>query len=620
MGEIVDSSDRLGWRAVGGAVAGVIGAVAVVVGVGFAVYSRWFASTTSASSERLGHPTFFSSDSWGIDIAGLPSLLAVTAVGLGTAVLIALGFAVLRIARGWTSYRGYGFWCAAAVVATVVVWPALVLGDHADEVWDKLRLEYPLSVQLPAALGAGTLIFAGAILLMPTLKAPNRIRQLPRRAVAVAAAAGVALSAGTVVVAVRAGDDGLHVDHITATRVAVPALPSGLGPEKYRFAIPATETNSGAADIADLVAAGTGFILSSPEGITAYDGVTGAPRWHYLRTHTKDRGNHGLLYQAGSLRPLDGGAVVLAEWATLGWTAFDAVTGEILWQKTDFTRDYTQAAEPALRPALGVPGPWRAAVPLILVDDNRIRGYDARTGARRWSTAITDSDARSHRVETVVTDTAIYRLAACSDDTSGWVTLTVLDAHSGAIVASRELDRHPTTDRYDPFAHLEALTNSVLVTWSFDNRQGSGTILLRTPAQLATATPLDRRSRQIIAADPAGPDVVISDYWTHDGSSPDRFAVLDTETGAEKYTLVGMEGWGKDPGHDLFLPDQIIETSYSAGQVLQAWSRADGRLLGSQPIAHPGQKCSNTPLRAVPGALLAVCVHKTTAELVGYPR
>ncbi|MGV9663756.1 hypothetical protein [Nocardia niigatensis] len=616
------SPEKLRWKEFAGAATGVIGAVAVVAGTGLAVYSRWFASTTSANSEQLHRRTFFTTDSWGVDIATVPTLLATTAVCLGAGMLIAAGIAAVRITRNWTDYRGFGLWCGLAVVAAVVAWPALVFGDHVIEVWGRLRLEYPLSVQLPAALGAGTLIFVGAVLLVPILMAPNRSRPLPRRIVAVAPAAGVLLSAVTVSVAVHAGDDGLHVDHTTAARAAIPAQPTGLGAEKYRFAIPARETNSAWADIGDLVPVGTGFVLSSAEGITAYDGATGMQRWHYLRTHTKHSGNYGVLYVDGSLRSLDGGTVVLARWAALGWIAFDAVTGEILWQKSDFTRDTApwtrRPYDPAQRPEVGVAGPWPAPVPLIISEDDSMQGYDPHTGARRWSTDVTVPGCGHRRVESVLTDTDIYRVSGCSSDTETWVDITVLDARTGVIRATREFARHASTGRYDPYVHLEALTNTVLIDWSSSDRIDGGTIMVRNPDQLATATPFDAQARQPIAADPAGPDVLISDFWTRDPRAPGHFVVLDTDTGAERYTLPGMDGWGRDPGHDLFLRDQIVETSYTTASAVQAWSRTDGHLLGSQPIASPGQDCANTPIRAVPAAIVVVCVSKTTAELIGY--
>lgn len=614
------SSKTLGWREYAGAITGVSGAVVAVAGFGLAVYSRWLASTTPIVPERLHRHTLFTSDSWGVDIATIPGVLAATALWLGAGLVVAVGLAALRIARAWDDYRGWGFWPAVAVLAGLMGWPILIFGDHVPQVWDRLRLEYPLSAQLPTALAAGTMILVGAVLLIPMLLHPDRVRQVPKRTVAIAAAAGVLLSAGTVTAALRAGDDRLHIDHVTAPRAVVPAVPARLGSEKYRFPIPAQPGN-GSAVIGDLVPAGVGFVLSSPEGITAYDGATGQPRWHYLRTHTEQSGRSGVQYVDGSLRSLDHYATVLARWESLGWIAFDAVSGEILWQRSDFTRDAStswalRTSESTQRPHVGAPGPWPSSAPLILSDDDRIQGYDGRTGARLWSTDVSVAGCQSRRVEIVVAEAAIYRVSACSSGDESWIAATVLDTRTGTIVATRDIGRHTSTDWHDPYVHVYALTNTVLIDWS--NGDDGGHILLRSPDQLATALNFDTHARQPIAADPSGPDILYSDYWIHDSRTPGRFAVVDTGNGAERYTLPGMDGWGEDAGHDAFLADEIIETSYSASSAVQAWSREDGRSVASRPIAGAGRDCMSTPLRVVPAAVVVVCIGKTTAELVGY--
>ncbi|MFB8005031.1 PQQ-binding-like beta-propeller repeat protein [Nocardia sp. NPDC056000] len=609
-------STTSGWRDNASAVAGVGGAIAVATGFGLALYSRWGASRTTIEPEQLHRRTWFTEDVWGVDIATVPGVLTATALWLGAGLVIAVGVAALRIARGWDDYRGWGFLPALAVLATLAGWPILIVGDRVWQVWDQLRVEYPLSQQLPTALAAGTLNCIGAALLIPYLLHPHRFR-LPTRVLAAVVVAAVLVCAGTAAAAVRAGDDRLHTDHVTAARAVIPPAPTRLGPEKYRFPIAALP-GSRSATIGDLAPAGMGFVLSSPEGITAYDGATGEPRWHYLRTHTTKSGRSGVTYVDGSLRSLDHGAMILARWKSLGWIAFDAVTGEVLWQTSDFTRDAAgrtlQSSDSVQRPQLAVPGPWPAPIPLILNDDNRIQGYDARSGTRLWSTEVTVPECQS-RNNTVVTDATVYRVASCSSDTESWIVATGLDARTGAIVATRELGRHSSTDRYDPYVRVRALTNTVVIDWATSD--DGGHLLVRSPDQLATAPTIDR-ARWPIAADPGGPDVLYSDYWARAPRAPGRFTVSDTITGGERYALAGMDGWGEDAGHDAFLRDEIIETSYSAGSAVQAWSRDDGRWTQSQPIVTVSRDCVSTPIRVVPTAVVVVCIGKTTAELIGY--
>lgn len=110
----------------------------------------------------------------------------------------------------------------------------------------------------------------------------------------------------------------------------------------------------------------------------------------------------------------------------------------------------------------------------------------------------------------------------------------------------------------------------------------------------------------------------MSDLWSGGWHTSGPFTVVDSTTGFEKYTCPGMDGWGRDSGHDAFLPTQIVETSYSESRAVRAWSRDDGRLVQTQPITRGTRDCQGTPLRIVPGAILVICVGRQTAELASY--
>ncbi|APA97490.1 outer membrane protein assembly factor BamB family protein [Nocardia seriolae] len=403
----------------------------------------------------------------------MPRAFATVACLLGGAVLIAVAIAVVRLYRDWDGHRG------------------LAHSFHAVEAWHRLRLQNPLFGQLPTAFAASALLVIGTVSAICVFVLPEQLRRLSKRALIISAVIGVVIPAATAVAAVRAGDDNRNVDHTTAARATVPARPTRLGTQQYRIRMPANWYDEGIRN-EGLVAAGTGYVVASRQGITAYDGETGTPRWHYLRRNTEYRGRDGIVYHAGTLRSADNGAVVLAEWATLGWMAFDANTGEILWQDSDFTRDANAQRD---APTFVAGEPWFAPAPLITYGRSEFRGYDARTGARLWSANLLPQGcATANYLKIRVTTTAFYRAAGCVDGADQSVIATALDPRTGAMIGNRELMRAAAVKDHNAFVGIDGDGDTVVVRWleSPDN----GEIVVRDPARLVTAAIVRDRDRE----------------------------------------------------------------------------------------------------------------------------
>lgn len=600
----IADSEQL-WRRLGAAV-GVVGAGGVIAGTALAVYSRFFASTYPLpKDEHLHHHSTLSPG--GVQIAAMPGLYATVACWLGLGMTIALVITVIRIITPGREYFGAASYLAMAAVAGLAVFPIVAIDFGASETWTIVRNEYQWFGQLPTALAAGALVTLGTLLALPILTRPLWVRELPSRALAAVLVVAVLAPAVIGFEAVRAGDDALDVDRTVAARVTPVSSPDRLGDQRYRIPISTTGTREGTA-AAELVAAGTGFVTAGHRGITAYDGVTGAERWHYLRKPPGPAGYDGIRYVSGTLSSLDGGAVVIADWNPLGWIAFDAVTGETLWQGGDITRDTADRSE---RAEIG----WAAQgapMPLIVGGDRYLRGYDPRTGRRLWSSDGSESGCTDALfLKNALTDSAVYTTLKCRDGAEYRYLAIALDAHSGATLGVRELFRQQDDTTTTPEIYASSQHGTVVIGWNTGS--GNQQLTLRDPAALTTATAAADEIMWPIAADPNGPDIVRAEV---PGPGDDQFIVRDVDTGSDRYQLSGMAGKPDRSGWVLIEPTEIIAPAALGSITLRSWHRGDGSPDATPAASDDG--CRRTRVFAVAGAVALLCERQQTAEVIGY--
>ena len=595
--------------------AGGLGAGLLVGGVGLAIYSLGFAS------DRPGGPAQFLRRTAAVDAAGLSTRYAVATLVIGVLVATTVAVAVVRPRLPWPWKDRAGTAVAIMFLGGIAALPIMAVVGHLAQRYAVIRWQYPLFASLPTAIGAGALIVAAAVLSAGVLWWPQHIRIVSLRSYSVLAAVGLLISAAVTVVAVRAGDDDVRVDHTTAPVVAVAPVPSRLGTVSYRFQAKAVHTGFGVAPL-DVVPGGAGFVVASGPGLTAYDGVTGKPRWHYLRIQPDlPAYADGVRYSPGSLHSLDGGTVVLAHWEWLGWRAFDAMTGRLLWQSSDFTRDVTaddfrigEDYEPRVTSA-----------PLIGSDDTRVTRYNARTGARTWSVAVEPSECADSRAQTAITDTSIYQLARCQDGDKRWAQVTEIDSATGTVVHTRTLGKDVGLEG-EGGALLNRIANTVVISWEPSNVSDFEQFVLTGPRQLAAASATElENSHQVVAASTDNTQQVERISRTPD--DPEPYTVIATTTGAQLYHLPGfINDMQQYPTDVVFLEHDLVQVTNRTGPREQAmqklhvrsWSRVDGHPLADQQLGEVDAE-GNCLYRAiaVPGGFLAFC-REPAAEIVGF--
>ncbi|MFB8004493.1 PQQ-binding-like beta-propeller repeat protein [Nocardia sp. NPDC056000] len=588
------------------AVLGMLGAGLVIGGTALALYSRFGAATRNLGDRWASGRDVFGE--FALPFATVPERWSGIALIWGLILVVVIAD-LLRRSRAVTLKTAVSAWLLVLALAGVNLgWYAIT--QHIPGVLAAARFEYPLFGRLPTAAAAIGLIFCGTVLLIGLLR-PALVRAAARRSLVLGLGAGLLVSATVAAVAVHAGDDGTRVDHVTADSVPVPAIPATLGTERYRVPRP---FNSDGKTLAGMVIAGTGFVIATENGLTAYDGATGTPRWHYLRSNVSADGRPGVDYTPGSLMSLDGGSTVLAQWRNGGLTAFDAVTGELLWRESEFA-DLVFGKErwPAPRER-----GWIGSTALLATDKTHTARYDARTGKHLWSTEVCESAGRDGVIST---DAALYRIATCIGrrDGAGGVRLvvTALDPATGAIMAERELGRATDVDNLiSTSAHT---AGAVVITFHAGNDPRQR-IVIDKPEHLLTARTDSTSRSALLAVDSTGTDMLIQP-----DTSPDEPVVLEIRRVADGTIVDRIEV----PGHlsvgasDLFLSDELVEAALydsdsGAHTEVRAWRRVDGALVNATPITRDGERCSDHWLVSVPGATLVPCVTDTGADLVGF--
>ncbi|MEV2226283.1 PQQ-binding-like beta-propeller repeat protein [Nocardia vinacea] len=617
------SSRWLAWLT---AAAGAVGFGLIAGGTILGIYSRFFAAQVQLDDRMVDGEDVFGS--FRLPINAVPDRFATTAAVLGALMLVvAAGIVVRGLRAREGSPRAIVLALAALVAATVTA--VIAAKAHLPGMYGRIRFEYPFFTQLPTAVAANGLVLAGTVLVIGLALRPADVHRLGRWTLVALVSLGLVATAGVTAAAVRAGDDSANIDHNTVAAVGVPAFPQRLGSERYRIPIPMIAVdrypdNGYDLRAPDIAVAGTGFVLASTQGLTAYDGATGTPLWHYLRTNAQRGEGLGVEYIPGSLRSLDDGTVVLARWDNKGWIAFDAITGQVLWTESDFTRT---APDPNTRViSVSETNPWHLPRAhdfrpgpqfLILANGTHVVRYDGRTGTSMWS--VEGCHDPNHHV--LITDTAIYRIARCKSGNDTSLTTTALDPKTGAVISTRELARIPTKADVTVLTHT--LANTIVVNWSSYDAHQSGTIILDRPDRLATVPILPGNTPTPIAADPNGPEV-LTEVPTHPYDS-DALQVTAIDESIVSYKLSGLHGRYPLPGaKDIFLATELVEATLYEGTngqphaEIHSWSRTDGTPVATYPLDRDNNRCDGSTPMAVPRAVVAICYRSTEIELIGF--
>ncbi|MFE3194947.1 PQQ-binding-like beta-propeller repeat protein [Nocardia sp. NPDC059240] len=626
--ESAESVARRGSRILGAT--GGLGCGLVLGGMLLALYSVTFASAQPENWE-----SYQGTDALN-QAHGLARHYAWTAIVLGLVVLAAVAVTAVEVVRSSRWILPTTDWVRAVVVlamgAGIVVLPVMALSGHLVRRYRDIRGDVPFFASLPTALTASGLVVVGAALMaLPVWRSmiprwrPGVVEALSlRRGLAMAVAAGLAVSGPIAAVAVVAADDTVRFDHTRAAATTVPAVPNRLGEERFRVPLPMVTTSSGSGS-PNVVVAGAGFVVASTAGLTAYDGATGAPRWHYLSTYPPVEGatapwqhdtSTRVGYSPGTLQSVDGGKVVVANWGRVGWNAFDAMTGENLWHHADYTRDIADLDQWTADPteALSTPGF------LIRRNTERMARYDGRTGKRMWSVDLPmkmdPSACYEQRISVAMTDGAIYVLVPCTHGDPSRASVTEIDPATGAVVVTREFEDADT-------ATLTRFENTVVAGWFRRTPSAFVDITLTGPRQLANTTVDDGDRTRIVAADPLGAQQIRPVY--RDAHDKDPYAVVAADTGAIRYRLPGfVDPIIPDAQNVMFLRDEIVQMPGSPGSRIltyelpvRSWSREDGHPVTSRTAGTVNYQAFPRAL-AAPGAVLVFWSFESAGEIVGF--
>ncbi|AHH21872.1 PQQ-like domain-containing protein [Nocardia nova SH22a] len=611
--ESATDTRQFGWGARIFAVLGAFGCGLVLGATALAAYSVWGASRLTTDDRLRGHDLFGSFDH--LDPSGIPGHFGLTALIAGPFVLMVAVIAVLRVRRRWSGYAEWWPLVLMSMIGGLLVAPIMAAADHLPGVWRQVRVDHPLFEQLPTGVVAAGSVVLATVFMIPVVFRPGLLRAVPWRGLGIVTVAGALVATAAAAASVVAGDDNRHVDRGTAAATAAPPVPDRAGSQRYQLQVPSMRDRGGWYD-SDIVATGTGFVVGSTDGITAYDGVTGTQRWHYLRTHNRDgRGGLRMGYRPGSLRSLDGGSVVLANWEHLGWLAFDAITGRTLWQNSEFAVD--GAEESAAFADSGAPLVFRTSPGyLLLTDRDTLTRYDAHTGKRLWTSHLECPDRRT---AVAITDRALYRMAECSQGAEDVLTATALDPGTGTVLATRELRRTETNESAGRYTEdrIELYANTAVLYWLSAPRTYDQ-LIVPAPEQLTTATRNTGEYPTPMAADPSSGQVL--SLSERRGTQPDHFPITDAITNVTSYELPGVHPYRQyKPADTAFLSQQMIQVGQDnpSGVVLRTWDRADGHPEPPTPIT---SECTRGTLSLItaPGAVLAVCTGKNSAKVFGY--
>ncbi|MFI5503487.1 PQQ-binding-like beta-propeller repeat protein [Nocardia asteroides] len=569
------------------ALAAAVGTGLLAGGVALALVSR-FGTTTVSVRDSLAQPTQFAMAA--AVLGGLTLLITLAAWLAGRRRTVDL----------WTRQHDWEQFATAAIVLMIVILAGMSWREHLPSSYDTVRATLPYFTQLPTAAAATILVAIGAILVLPLTIHMGVSRTIGRGAVTVATAVGLVIAATVGALAIHAGDDNANIDHRTADSTSPPALPARVNAEAYRLELPPLN-NRAEATGRQVLPAGTGFIVAGVDGLRAYDGATGEPRWHYLRR--PQSGKRVFALERGTTIVTADRSVVTTRWEGPSDQShritFDAVTGRILWTSDD-DNDFT--VDEKDRPARLFDSP--AAEDLIVETTKRIEAYDARTAARLWSTSRSDSGCKSTDAPIQVTADAIYHLLKCG---STW-RVTALSARTGDVVGSRDLPGNSEPD-------LDLLSNTLMASWG---GPGAAYLLANAPDQLASA-PIRSGTRPSVA-DPDGPAVLVKQ--PDSAPAAEHTAALTSIHDTASTPVPELTAWSRDSL--IFLTDQIINLNFEESPTLSLWDRRNLSSPSTTPFASSCRPKQTVPhLLLISSAVLMVCqnneaIGDATLDIIGF--
>jgi hypothetical protein len=269
----------------------------------------------------------------------------------------------------------------------------LIFAQRLLPVWHEISGKPYAGARVPLLTWAGGLVLVGALLV--AVATPWWAAKRAPRPGVLALTAGLVIGAAVGSGAAVLTQDSNQVNATTAAQVPAAALPASPAVEKWRW--------HSAEQIEDIKAAGAGVVVRGASGLTAFDGVTGAERWHYRRDDAT----------AGELRILDGGRIIATSFAEV-WHGFDAFTGELLWRADDLpTSVWTETTRSALISPADSGRPYRA--------------LDGRTGTVAWQWDVPDGCFAEGDTET--TADVVLAVVNCGESRQG--VIFGLDASSG---------------------------------------------------------------------------------------------------------------------------------------------------------------------------------------------
>ncbi|MEW2482757.1 PQQ-binding-like beta-propeller repeat protein [Mycobacterium sp. NPDC049093] len=268
--------------------------------------------------------------------------------------------------------------------------------------------EGPITVALPAAVGAWVLAIAGAV---ATVFAGFGLPWWTRRvksALVVGVVVAVVLSGAVTVAAGFAGNDSRFIDATTADRVDIPPYPTALGQHRFSVKLPGALSTSAAPQY-QIWPAGAGFVLTHAGAVTAY-GADGQERWHYRRTGPGPAAMSARIYDEGATVVVaDLGAAPSdsrhPEYVLVG---LDATTGHRLWTR----RNARLTSAFLSKSGLYDPSPF-----LIYRTEETWTRFDARTSRPMWSVANPSGDCKEQR--TADTGNRLASLLWCEREKDG---------------------------------------------------------------------------------------------------------------------------------------------------------------------------------------------------------
>ncbi|MEU3014369.1 PQQ-binding-like beta-propeller repeat protein [Nocardia asteroides] len=593
---------------------GLAGAALLIGGVVLALYSQFVAAPI---------PVPFDSSAEDRDF---PSRLAYGALVFAAAFTVIGAVVLVRGRRNGAHSTTDG---ALILAGVLIVCIGFAVTSHIPSTYQHLTTEFVATPRVPAAVAALGLVLLGSALMLvagvlwrlttrisggvgrPTGGHGVEIADAgseparPRRRVEVGAdqptalprwqAMAVALLAGTVPVlgaagiAVALGDDTGAVDHVTAERSSVSAVPTVLGPEKFRLQLPRVANQD-----VRVLPAGTGFLVSTSAGITLHDGATGAERWHYRRIGSAV---DNVPAETLSLRGED---VVLTYWSKRGWMAFDAFTGELLWTESDFTRDRNFTVHGHVLATVSMRG--------------EVTRYDARTGHRMWASPFESAGCTSTSRQVVATMTSIHRVAVCRAGDAQTVVVTAYDRQSGEIRDQRVFPTPPLRP-VDP-ADVHVFDSGAV--WIHGQHDDAVTELFLPPDRPLTSTVLDstHTGTRVYAADT---DFLVRSDGMYP-QAPSRWEILSAADGTGPTPLDMTTPDQPRPSvlAAAMLADQIVAATGPDGYGLHTWDRT-GRAAEFRPVT-VAPDARYLRFTTVPGALLLIAMDHDgeDIEIIGF--